>query len=693
MGLCAQSILLVALLACSQSVSGAARRTLASRHHSTAACSPDCVLLLQAAHRGYGNTSSDGRPTLQQLSSVDVRMYATRHGYLYERVEDDTVLPPGVHPHWLTVTNLLAQMQSQAGAKWVVNLDLDTFFVKPHISLEDMLARWGASASPAALVYMAIDPDVPLNYVTDANNVSTLMSNTGFQLWRNTPQAVAVVQEWATCLDTIPGCGHWKDSWPYAQGAFTQFIRPRLAPGVFVPLPCDEANGFPAEHANNLNCSGRFLSHFWGASKTIAVPSLERMVFKQMSEFVATHGKAPHGSTFTPLWLTVVTFSKWKFAANWVLAVKAAIPGVDYRIVCLDPRCVDVLSATYHTVLENVTAGSDGNLIKDAALTVALKYLEQGRHVVLTDGDFVVRKDVNALLSPGVYDIEVQGDIWTPEDLITQFFDLKAYQAVLNIGFLSMRPSPATVNFLTRYLGARKGNDKWDQLLFTELAIKRISYGPTAVPYVHVMDAEVLPPGGLWMHNSTLAAAAAALHPNGMPFDMKLFLLREQGLWLVDGNDTCASRYLQTPDINVAALPTGDQLLDTLLVLHALAAASTRQLILPRLLCSGRRLLLSEVVGSYLTVVFAAETIMPHSTRCAATGSGDPTVALGGDAAQALSAALPVLQSADKTVVAQLPSSISCADLARAGQPPCASGFNMTLALAPFNGLRPHCTP
>ncbi len=62
---------------------------------------------------------------------------------------------------------------------------------------------------------------------------------------------------WRTCSSI----GHLR-----LQGVYNVFIRPTLAPEELLILPCDEANGHEGSGYPGLpsNCSGRFVSHFWG---------------------------------------------------------------------------------------------------------------------------------------------------------------------------------------------------------------------------------------------------------------------------------------------------------------------------------------------------------------------------------------------------------------------------------------------
>lgn len=47
--------------------------------------------------------------------------------------------------------------------------------------------------------------------------------------------------------------------WSGPQGAFNRFIRPSLAPGELLLLPCGEANAFPGADG----CVGEHLHHYW----------------------------------------------------------------------------------------------------------------------------------------------------------------------------------------------------------------------------------------------------------------------------------------------------------------------------------------------------------------------------------------------------------------------------------------------
>lgn len=65
------------------------------------------------------------------------------------------------------------------------------------------------------------------------------------------------------CLEAHAPCTHAP---LLLQGVYNAFIRPTLAPEELLVLPCDEANGHEGSGYPGLpsNCSGRFVSHFWG---------------------------------------------------------------------------------------------------------------------------------------------------------------------------------------------------------------------------------------------------------------------------------------------------------------------------------------------------------------------------------------------------------------------------------------------
>jgi hypothetical protein len=113
------------------------------------------------------------------------------------------------------------------------------------------------------------------------------------------------------------------------------------------------------------------------------------------------------------------------------------VPNARYVVFCLDKDCVKQLGAA-GVKAEYLQAVDDGwRAVKTwfgvAKFLGALELLERGEHAIVTDGDFVLRKDVTKLLRYE-HDIEMQGGIFKDDELWRHFYEPKAYNSVLCIG-------------------------------------------------------------------------------------------------------------------------------------------------------------------------------------------------------------------------------------------------------------------
>lgn len=81
------------------------------------------------------------------------------------------------------------------------------------------------------------------------------------------------------------------------QGVYNTFIRPSLAPEELLVLPCDEANGHEGSGYPGLpsNCSGRFVSHYWGwGGHEKATKAFKEAVLRYAEEAMLFHASV-HG--------------------------------------------------------------------------------------------------------------------------------------------------------------------------------------------------------------------------------------------------------------------------------------------------------------------------------------------------------------------------------------------------------------
>ena len=248
-----------------------------------------------------------------------------------------------------------------------------------------------------------------------------------------------------------------------------------------------------------------------------------------------------------PIFMSCTTSSHVLYARNWAQQLVAHVPGARHLIWCLDKEgCLPPLRGAGLNA-EYLASVDDGwRTVKTwfgvAKFIGALELIERGEHVIVTDGDFVVRKDVTNLLHH-THDIEMQGGIFKDADLWRHFYSPKAYNSVLCIGFLSMLPTAPNVAFLREYLRRKKGPARavWDQQLFNDMLLRNVSYGEVTLPTVRVIDANYLPAGQRLLYDSSKLEGAYAVHPSGQSHeakDYKRYLFRESGAWKGEPSDS-----------------------------------------------------------------------------------------------------------------------------------------------------------
>ncbi|KAL4420318.1 hypothetical protein ABPG77_010223 [Micractinium sp. CCAP 211/92] len=178
--------------------------------------------------------------------------------------EEEVPGSPGCTRKWQMVaalSNLLAQDRCEL----LLFLDLDVMITDFRMALLDLLDRWGFKDHH--LIAQPIDPGFPWDTVHLPNGTDDVALNTGFMFLRDRPRTRQLVQQWQRCPLVDKFCEWALDTWwSCEQGVYNVFIRPTLAPEELLILPCDEANGHEGSGYPGLpsNCSGRFVSHFWG---------------------------------------------------------------------------------------------------------------------------------------------------------------------------------------------------------------------------------------------------------------------------------------------------------------------------------------------------------------------------------------------------------------------------------------------
>jgi hypothetical protein len=303
---------------------------------------PPRILFIQPSDSDYNQQSWERNLpySLVELSQIDVLNYVQYHNYSYLRYKINEYESHDCHPVWSKVYALYHAMMTITSSSdpslaegtqeiqykydYIIVLDLDIFFMDYKQSILDKINQWDPLRQ--SLIYMPSDTDEDTSYlVPNGSDEEVLNVNTGFQIWKVSPITKEWIRQWKTCLERIPGCQKWKYEWPFDQGAFNEYIRPLIAqtnPATPTPeatptaettptttpifdqssqnlltiIPCDEANGFPAEYENfiitqpdgrrhelgNHQCSGKFVSHFWEESKRYNHEKLQKFIFDKV---------------------------------------------------------------------------------------------------------------------------------------------------------------------------------------------------------------------------------------------------------------------------------------------------------------------------------------------------------------------------------------------------------------------------
>ncbi|PHH60549.1 hypothetical protein CDD81_1554 [Ophiocordyceps australis] len=216
-------------------------------------------------------------------------LYAIIHGYDYRFVRAPEY--PDRHLTWAKVPMLRDALKEY---EFVVFLDQDAMFHRPHIPLEWLMNHWNHTSETSLMV--AKDPDNPHN--TDSNG--NLFWNTGFIIAQNSSRLHELFDAWIECPrdTTSPGCSHYAYNWPHEQGALRTFIQQGLfnRSEDIHPVPCAEANGSPwTLDSDGAGCGGVFVRHFWTNGKPHPPEELAENVMhyfvQQLHESFLTQGQ------------------------------------------------------------------------------------------------------------------------------------------------------------------------------------------------------------------------------------------------------------------------------------------------------------------------------------------------------------------------------------------------------------------
>ena len=200
---------------------------------------------------------------------LDLSSYCEQHGYTYLRA----VFPPPDDRMWgWSKADIIRQALQDF--ELLVICDFDVTVVDSSRPIETALSDWGFL--PSHLLLAAEEPDRPYNKWTSSTaggvDIEHANLNIGFMVLRNHQKVLDSLQLFSTCLETIPGCEHYrygKTSNP-DQAAWNIFILPTFLPSEVLRAPCSEANGYAEAWGRNDGCEGSVIHHAWQAKQHMA---------------------------------------------------------------------------------------------------------------------------------------------------------------------------------------------------------------------------------------------------------------------------------------------------------------------------------------------------------------------------------------------------------------------------------------
>lgn len=146
-----------------------------------------------------------------------------------------------------------------------------------------------------SLFLQSLDPDLEPNYQLDVNHEKVRRGNTGFMVFRNTPRTKEVIQQWLDCPKKIPDCQPYTYTGLHEQHVFAHWIRPTLAPGELVLIPCNDANSYPNGNPTFTgDCVGKYINHYW-SDKGAAKLRLEEIVKQEVRTLLMMQLVQPGG--------------------------------------------------------------------------------------------------------------------------------------------------------------------------------------------------------------------------------------------------------------------------------------------------------------------------------------------------------------------------------------------------------------
>lgn len=217
-------------------------------------------------HAGYTNITDDllkGNYAFDSMldnAMLEMSMYSAMHGYTYMRFAFEEP-----RDRFWGFGKAAAIKQAIKHVDLLVVVDFDVSFMDPTVPLEDMMLRWGFN-SAHHLVMAAEDPDRPINkwtIIENGNESTHLNLNIGFMALRNHPKVLESLDVWSNCVDVIPDCEQFRGGAFPDQTAWNRFALPMFAADEVTRVPCNEANGYDPEWADNFGCEGIHVHHVW----------------------------------------------------------------------------------------------------------------------------------------------------------------------------------------------------------------------------------------------------------------------------------------------------------------------------------------------------------------------------------------------------------------------------------------------
>ncbi len=276
------------------------------------------VLILQSSTDDFDRQSFEWNREkyplpFAHLSKLSALMYAQRHGYDYKFFQIDADYLPNLGRDNVWVKPLAIQQALDMENHYydfVVSLDLDIIFMQPEISIEEKLRDWSSSnlnnKTESINAFITLDLNKRKNYFPQYMKNHNperldLVFNSGFMIFKNSYNTRQVIREWFNCPIKFSGCKRFiktTNDWGSDQTAlfYLEYYYQKYYSFTIQRIPCDETNGFPSFFTisrlsgstfNNGQCSGKFVSHFWGPyTRRTVYNSIVNLLSEYVIEFL-----------------------------------------------------------------------------------------------------------------------------------------------------------------------------------------------------------------------------------------------------------------------------------------------------------------------------------------------------------------------------------------------------------------------